>query len=151
MARNLFELFEQQSWDLIIPIPSSRHSLLTRGYNQCAIFAKKIFSRIITHSPHTRLRYDLLKHRNNNKPQASLDNQKRLANVAKCFSITNGKEITGQSILLIDDVATTGATSNAAAHLLLEAGAATIDLFTLARSDTWYESRAAVRESLFLQ
>ncbi len=148
MAQNLFNLFDTPDWDLIIPIPSSRTSLISRGFNQCAIFAKAILKRIQLRNQHTQLSCNMLIHRNNNKPQASLSNEKRLKNVASCFVVKAKPNLAGSSVLLVDDVATTGATSNAAAHLLLEAGAATIDLFTLARSDTWYESRYAVYRKL---
>jgi predicted amidophosphoribosyltransferase len=58
--------------------------------------------------------------------------------------------IVGKRCLLIDDVATTGATSTAAMQALLRGGAATVDLFTLARSDAWGEYRYEMYRSFGL-
>ena len=61
--------------------------------------------------------------------------EERRRNVEGVFSLSKGSEVAGLHVLLIDDVATTGATLNACAAVLLGAGAASVSGLTLARED----------------
>lgn len=73
------------------------------------------------------------------RPQASLSNQGRLKGIRSRYHLNKTKEkiLNGKRILLLDDVATTGATLQAAAIALIRSGAASIDILTLCRSPTW--------------
>jgi predicted amidophosphoribosyltransferase len=64
-------------------------------------------------------------------PQVQLSGAERERGVKKSFHILSGEELEGKTILLVDDVYTTGATVNECSKVLLAAGAARIDVFTL--------------------
>jgi predicted amidophosphoribosyltransferase len=64
-------------------------------------------------------------------PQVQLGGAEREKGVRKSFHIVSREELEGKTILLVDDVYTTGATVNECSKVLLAAGAARIDVFTL--------------------
>jgi len=101
---------------LVIPIPLSKKRRQWRGFNQAEILARE-FSAYFNYE----LNLDLkrLKHK---KPQATLNEAERLENVKSIFA-WQGKNLSNYTIILIDDVITTGATLNEAALVLKEAGA----------------------------
>ncbi len=137
-AATLFEpILHSGSWDLIVPTPTSRHSLWSRPFNLCLLLAKALQDS----SPGAGVVSDsALLHHGCRAPQASLRPRERLRNVRHSFS-ARAHEVEGKSILLVDDVITTGATSAAAARALLLAGAAEVDLIALARASTWEQYR----------
>lgn len=114
--------------DFIAPVPLHRKRLRIRRYNQAALRCKYIgFENKITLELLKRIKYSV--------PQTELPFAKRQANVAGIFAI-NPKyqnQIMGKNILLIDDVLTTGATVNACAKILKEAGAAKVFVLTLTK------------------
>jgi len=99
---------------IIVPIPLSAKRHRTRGYNQVTEVLK------ITNLPY---RDDILKRTRQTPPQTSLNRPARLKNVEHAFSISNQRTarttIERQHIIVLDDVATTGATLRAAAAPLL--------------------------------
>ena len=126
------KLFKNISWDLSIPIPSSLRAKKKRGFNQCTLIAKEI-----TKNHQCNLLSKALKHTGSQIPQVSLSTKLRKQNMKNAF-LANSKLVKNKSILLVDDVLTTGATSQSAAKALLEAGAKKVDLFCLARSPAWH-------------
>lgn len=119
------------AYDLIVPIPLHRHRLLERGYNQSASLARGISETLdIPHAPHLLLRNRAT------RSQTSLSQQARWKNVAGAFSIQSPERIHDATVLLVDDVLTTGATATAAACVLREAGASNVGLATLAFART---------------
>ena len=68
------------------------------------------------------------------KPQAEIDKKdERLENMSNQFKVSNNEKIKGKTLLLIDDVCTTGATLNECARILKEAGAKKVIGFVIAR------------------
>ncbi len=116
--------------DFIIPTPLHPERLASRGFNQSELLAADI-TRIL-HIPH---RTDLLQRIRHTKPQAQLNRAQRLQNVAGAFAVQHGARLHGETILLIDDVATTGATLRACAQTLQEIGAGEIWALTVARAN----------------
>jgi ComF family protein len=111
------------SYDLIIPIPLSRKRLWWRGFNQAELLAqylgaKKENSKLLRRTRHTRT-------------QVGLDRSERLNNLKDAFLAS--EQVDGKTILLVDDVYTTGSTMEACAEALLQAGAADIIGLTWAR------------------
>jgi predicted amidophosphoribosyltransferase len=66
--------------------------------------------------------------------QASLDRRARLANARGAFVVRRPRRVEGRSVLLVDDVRTTGATLDACTEVLLHAGAASVRAVVLARA-----------------
>jgi predicted amidophosphoribosyltransferase len=116
-------------WDAVTAIPSSARSFRTRLFNQSGIIA-----RLIAKDLNLPFRPTLLTHRGYRAPQASLRGKRRFSNVKHCF-LAAGCE--GMRIALVDDVITTGATVAAAAKALRRAGAHSVEIVALARSERW--------------
>ena len=115
--------------DVAIPVPLSGRRERIRGYNQAAVLARALGSELTL--PMSRA----LVRRRHTPPQArSADAVARLRNVAGAFAC-RGQDMAGQRVLLVDDVTTTGATLNACARALKEAGAAAVWGLTFARED----------------
>ncbi len=113
-----------RKFDLVVPVPMSRWKLLFRGYNAAALVAERLCR-------HAGLPYDarVLRKIRRTKPQAELEREERLANPKGAY---RASAVRG-SILLVDDVLTTGATANACAEALLDAGAAEVRVAVVAR------------------
>ncbi len=113
--------------DGIVPIPLHKARLRERGYNQAELMARELSK--LTAMP---VAVDLLSRTKNTLPQVSLETDKeRRENIRNAFTVTG--DVRGLSILLLDDVVTTGATMNAAAGALKKAGAASVWGLALAR------------------
>jgi ComF family protein len=116
--------------DAIAPVPLHPGRLLARRYNQAAEIARPLARRRgIAYLP------DALRRRKAGESQAGKSASGRRRNVAGAFVVADAqrRRIEGRRILLIDDVLTTGATAEACAKALLQAGAAAVDLATVAR------------------
>lgn len=116
--------------DAIAPVPMHPARMLRRRYNQAAEIARPLARR-------RQIRYlpDVLVRRKASESQAGKSASGRRRNVAGAFVVPEAarKRLDGRRILLIDDVLTTGATAEACAKALLQAGAAAVDVATVAR------------------
>lgn len=113
--------------DTVVPVPLHPSRLFRRRYNQAAELARPL-------ARHAGLAClpDALVRRRPTAPQGAAS--QRQANVRNAFAVNAGARLAGRRILLVDDVMTTGATARACAHVLLEAGAASVDVCVLARA-----------------
>ena len=116
--------------DFMIPVPLHPQKQAARGFNQSELLAASI-SRAITLPQ----RPDLIQRIRPTQPQAQLNRVQRLQNVADAFAPRSGARLHGETILLIDDVATTGATLRACAQVLQRMGAGDIWALTVARAN----------------
>ena len=114
--------------DLLVPIPLHWHRLLSRGFNQSADLAEELGRRLEIPQAPSRL----LRRMRATPAQARAGRTQRLANLLDAFSVDGSLEM--RRVALIDDVCTTGATGEAAARALLGAGAASVQLWCLART-----------------
>ena len=114
--------------DVIIPVPLHVDRLKERGFNQALILAEKLFPEI-----HHTLQHSLLIRLLRTPPQTSLSAGERRKNLKNAFAVRDKETVSGRNILLVDDVFTTGATVNECARTLKQAGAAHVQVFTLAR------------------
>jgi ComF family protein len=115
---------------LVVPVPLHRTRLLARRYNQAAELARALAAASgVAAAP------DLLVRTRRTPSQGGLSATGRRRNVQGAFAIRPGMEgaARGARIVLVDDVLTTGATAEACARTLLRAGAAAVDVLTLAR------------------
>ena len=118
-------LFSGTKRFLLVPIPLSLQKLRLRGFNQMELVGQEIekldHAEVLKYSPGI-----LIKTRHT-KPQMEIrKKEERLANVVDSFAVTKSEKIEGESIILIDDVTTTGATLLEARKVLLEAGARSV-------------------------
>jgi ComF family protein len=132
MARAGSELLAEA--DLIAPVPLHWRRLLTRRYNQASLLAR-VAARAASPRPAARLAPDLLRRHRWTGSQAGLRAKERRSNVRQAFEIHPrwAAEVSGKTVLLVDDVLTTGATAEACARVLQRGGARHVDVLTLAR------------------
>jgi ComF family protein len=132
LAKPLIETYETQGLraDVIVPVPLTGLGKRLRGYNQAALLANELSK--ATGVPCT----EALSRIRSVKEQArSASAEERRRNVVSAFAVRKRDAVAGRAILLIDDVATTGATLDACARELLAAGASSVNALTLARED----------------
>lgn len=130
LANYLVELYNKNKMDIdmVIPVPLSSKRLHERGYNQSYLLALP-FS-VIIQKPISK---QSLRRSKETKSQVGLDRHERLSNVTNAFT-ADSAQVGDKNILLIDDVSTTGATLEACAAALKNAGAKDIFGLTLARA-----------------
>ncbi|MDH3392618.1 MAG: ComF family protein [Desulfobulbaceae bacterium] len=114
--------------DTIIPVPLHPRKLRQRGFNQALLMARAFFP-----NDPAKIRTDLLTRPKWSEPQTALSGIERRRNLKGCFAVTNPAQIAGKSVLLVDDVYTTGSTANECARTLKKAGAGEVHVLTLAR------------------
>jgi len=115
--------------DLAVPVPLNRDDLHQRGYNQALLIAQKAAAFLKcgvdrTHFIKTK----------KTKPQIGLTKSQRKKNLLGVFSIRNPRYFKDKTVLLVDDVYTTGATVAEGAKTLSRAGAASVIVLTFART-----------------
>lgn len=117
----------RQGWDLVVPVPLHWRRRWRRGFNQAEVLAEAVGRR---HGLPVE-RCCLVRVRAT--PPQQGDAVARRRNVRDAFAVRRARRIVGRRLLLVDDVFTTGATANACAATLLDAGAAAVGVLTLAR------------------
>jgi ComF family protein len=115
--------------DFLVPVPLHWARLFRRRYNQSALLAHAI--RAQGGPP---VAPDWLRRRRRTRSQGELGRDGRFRNVRGAFRLAKGRDVTGLKLVLIDDVLTTGATVRECARVLRRAGAARVDVLTLARA-----------------
>ncbi|OGG41344.1 hypothetical protein A2837_02375 [Candidatus Kaiserbacteria bacterium RIFCSPHIGHO2_01_FULL_46_22] len=116
---------------IIVPIPLSSARLKQRGFNQVEEIARTgLKSR--QNLSHYRICSNLLYRKRDTVPQTSLSRQERLKNVTDAFGVRDTPDIRDTHIIVLDDVATTGATMKAAEASLRPLHPASITLLALA-------------------
>ena len=113
--------------DLVLPVPLHSSSYKKRGFNQAAELAK-CFESILP------VNYKCLIKTKKTPKQAKSDLKSRLTNLTGCFDVINPEVIKGKTILLIDDIYTTGATAEECAKTLHTSGAGNVYVLTLCSS-----------------
>ncbi|AWY41580.1 ComF family protein [Pseudomonas putida] len=111
--------------DLLIAVPLATRRLRQRGFNQAAMLARWLGDQ---------LDLPLLLRTQDTGAQQTLNASERRQNLRNAFALAPDASIKGRHLALVDDVLTTGATAQALARLLMEAGAARVDVYCLART-----------------
>ena len=119
--------------DAVVPVPLHPVRSIRRGFNQADDLARELRLPV----------WRALHRRRHGPPQASLAATARHANLERAFAISplwalrarlGGRSLAGRTLVLIDDVMTTGDTLDACARVLLDAGAAEVRALTAART-----------------
>ena len=116
---------------LLVPVPLHARREKARGFNQAAVLAHKL-------AKTTRLPLDevsLIRTSHSDRHRAGMDAKGRRETVEKAFVVRYPRLISGESVLLVDDVFTTGATVSSCASALLAAGAKEVFVLTIARTE----------------
>lgn len=108
--------------ELIVPVPMTRRRAVHRGYNQARELARHLGAEVAARA--------LV--RTKERPQVGLQRRERFENLEGAF-LPGPVAVRGRSVLVVDDVVTTGATATAAVRVLRAAGAARVSLLALAR------------------
>jgi len=116
------------SVDMLVPVPLGQQRLRSRGYNQTALFAKPLAQKL--HIPYYPQALTRIKE---TQSQVGLHAAERRKNLAGAFR-ANQDCCKDKTVLLVDDIATTGSTLNECSNALEQAGANKIYCFTVART-----------------
>lgn len=115
------------AFDAIVPVPMSRKKLRRRGYNQAELLARALAKRLKIHCEPR-----LLVRTVERETQSSLARAARAANVSGVFQAP--PQARGVSVLLVDDICTTGETFRACAETLLDGGAGRVCAIAVAKA-----------------
>jgi ComF family protein len=129
MARFMLPLLPPAGGDcLLVPVPLHRARLWGRGFNQSALVARELSRRL-------RIRSDpvALRRIKRTPPLKGMSLLQRRKAVAGAFSVPDKSRVAGKTVILIDDVLTTGSTAEACARTLKRAGAVRVELVSWAR------------------
>jgi ComF family protein len=132
LTRPLLQTYKTHglSAGVIVPVPMTGLGRRLRGYNQAALLANELSK--LTGVPYAEA---LSRLRSVREQARSATAEERRRNVVGAFAVRRVGDVAGKTVVLIDDVATTGATLDACARELLAAGAASVSALTLARED----------------
>ena len=121
---------------LVVPVPLHRTKHSERGFNQARSLAASALAVLGKTYPEWRLKLasTTLMRLRATQSQAGLTPRQRRLNVRRAFTVSDPSAVAGKHVLLIDDIFTTGATARAAAKTLIDAGAASVWVATLARA-----------------
>lgn len=129
LAQHIADVYNQFEYncDLIIPTPISKERFAERKYNQAELLAfyanKQLKLPFYT---------DILFKHQHNKRQTNLSSFERMENVKGVYRLENADIVKGKSVLVIDDIITTGSTLDEIAKVLKKAGAKKVEGITLA-------------------
>lgn len=128
MARYMAPLVNAGENAVFIPVPLHRTRLWRRGFNQSALVASELSRRLdIASAP------SALRRVKRTPPLKGMSPLQRRKTVAGAFRIADKAAVAGKTVVLIDDVLTTGSTAEACARTLKRAGAARVELVSWAR------------------
>ena len=117
-----------QKWDFIVPVPLHSLKEREREFNQAEILARHLSC-----ATGISLNTKLLRRVTFTMTQTRLTRQQRSENMRGAFAVRSGVKLSGEKIVLVDDVFTTGATTSACARALKAAGAGEVCVWTVAR------------------
>jgi ComF family protein len=128
MARYMAPLIRESEEPILVPVPLHRTRLWQRGFNQAALVANELAKATGYRSdPH------LLRRLKRTPALKGMSLTQRRKVVAGAFKVNPAAELAGHTVVLIDDVLTTGSTANACAKALQQAGAGRVELVSWAR------------------
>lgn len=129
MATYLLSKTQETEW-IVTSVPTTKQRLKARGYNQAEELAKSVASAIENAGKIVLLDCEVLQKKRENSAQKELGFSDRAKNIAGTFHLHKRKLVQNKTVLLVDDIMTTGATGNACAELIVNAGAKAVYFLT---------------------
>lgn len=129
MARYMaVHLGDIPSDSIIMPVPLHRRRLWGRGFNQAVLIARSLAA-----TQHLPVECRTLIRTRATPPLKAMSMAQRRRAVSGAFAIATGRTVAGRTVILVDDILTTGSTAGACARVLKRAGAARVELISWAR------------------
>jgi competence protein ComFC len=122
------KVLSNRRFDMIVPVPLHPWRMLEREFNQSELLGHELAARL-----KVPLETNLLTKVRKTRPQVGLSPQQRRDNLKGAFAVNPRLSLKAKTILLVDDVMTTGATGDECASTLLAAGAQAVYVITAAR------------------
>lgn len=117
-----------KSYDTIVPVPISNKRYKERGYNQSYLIAKEIAK-----NTGLKLQNSSIIKSKNIIEQSKLNKEERKINIQGVYKLIDNKNIENKNIILIDDIYTTGSTTNECARILKQAHPKSIAVLVIAK------------------
>ena len=127
LGLRLTELGLKDELDFLVPVPLHKNRMWVRGYNQSAMISKGLSD--VFDKPFSD---EVMIRTSSTQTQTKKSKIERWENVNSAFKVVKEDAINGKRVLLVDDVVTTGATTEACARSLLHAGASSVSIACLA-------------------
>jgi ComF family protein len=127
VGSDLSEIEDYKSIDVVIPVPLHKIKLKSRGFNQVEGFARKIAEKLDAEYID-----DVLVKKSPGNTQALRNRLSRWGNMEETFLLENSGKIQNKSVLLVDDIITTGATLEACIEKLKQAQGVKVSIATMA-------------------
>lgn len=129
LAAHAMERFGKTDNVLIMPVPLHPKKLRERGFNQSLLLSKMVRLAL-----NLELDFLSLRRIRYTKPQTGLKREERRKNVRRAFRLLPLKSLKGKTVILVDDVATTGSTLNECGRVLKRSGCDRVFCLVLART-----------------
>jgi ComF family protein len=129
MAKRMESFFSDGTYQYMVPVPLHPRRLRKRGFNQALVLA-----RILSRTYHIPLDRNNLVRTRWTQSQVGLSERERKDNVRGAFAVLQSARIARRTILLLDDIYTSGSTVDECSKVLINAGARKVDVLTLARA-----------------
>ncbi|MGC2112316.1 MAG: ComF family protein [Candidatus Korobacteraceae bacterium] len=121
----------RDSRPLLIPVPLHKTRRRTRGFNQAELIARAAAKHL---SPRAEVAGGILMRQRDTISQVGLSREERIENVRDAFRVASPSRVAGRSVIVVDDVMTTGTTLSECARVLKQAGAERVWAATVARA-----------------
>ena len=121
-------MLDRRDWDFIVPVPLHPLKKREREFNQAEILARRL-----SVATHIQSNDKILRRIVPTATQTVLSREKRATNMRGAFAVPDGLRLDHKRIVIVDDIFTTGATTNACARALRAAGVADVCVWTVAR------------------
>lgn len=129
MAERMEPFFSDTLYQSMVPVPLHPRRLRKRGFNQALVLA-----RMLSRTYHIPLDRQNLVRTRWTQSQVGLSERERKDNVRGAFAVLQSARIAERTILLLDDIYTSGSTVDECSKVLINAGARKVDVLTLARA-----------------